>query len=322
MASGLTAELSLNTSLTSEYERRIQKVFQYLQKHLDSPIDLDVLADVAAFSKFHFHRIFFAFTGETPADHLNRLRLEKAANLICTNPSMPLVEVGEKCGFSSQALFSRNFKKHFGVSPARYSTHLAKTLNNSKNSQNHNKNSKIINERSIYFSGVNIDNDSQKENMFMNIKIQHMPELRVASLVHSGGYSSDIGPSFTKLIVWANQKGLFSPATKFVGMPLDNPDITPAAKCRYKVALTIPDKINHDDLFEIETIPASVCVVRHFEGPENEISNAYNALYKEYLPQNGLIPEDFPGYEICLNDPQRDPEHKFIFDICIPVKKI
>ncbi len=308
--------------LISEYERRVQKVFQYLHKHIDEPIDLDVLAEVASFSKFHFHRIFYALTDETPAGYLNRIRLEKAANLICSNPLMPLIEVGEKCGYSSQAVFSRNFKKHFGVPPARYNGKSKKIADNSKNSQNLNKNSKKGLKANGYFSGVNNTQDSQKENIHMNVTVQQMPALRIASLVHTGGYSSEIGQSFTKLIVWANQHGLFSPATKFIGMPLDNPDITPAAKCRYKVALTIPETVTHDDFFEIETIPAYVCMVSRFEGVESGISPAYNELYKEYLPQNGLIPEDFPSYEICLNDPQRDPEHKFIFDICIPVKKL
>jgi AraC family transcriptional regulator len=63
----------------NDYRERILRVLTHIQEHLDEPLDLEVLARVTCFSSFHFHRIFAAMTGETIADHVRRLRLERAA---------------------------------------------------------------------------------------------------------------------------------------------------------------------------------------------------------------------------------------------------
>lgn len=66
-------------STWNDYQARILRVLTHIQEHLDEPLDLEALAQVACFSSFHFHRVFAAMTGETIADHVRRLRLERAA---------------------------------------------------------------------------------------------------------------------------------------------------------------------------------------------------------------------------------------------------
>ena len=61
----------------SQYIKRINKAIAFIDAHLDQPIDLQALANVANFSAFHFHRIFSGITGETPNQYLKRRRLEK-----------------------------------------------------------------------------------------------------------------------------------------------------------------------------------------------------------------------------------------------------
>ena len=48
-----------------EYEQRVNRVIDHVRAHLAEELSLDRLARVAAFSPFHFHRIFRAITGET-----------------------------------------------------------------------------------------------------------------------------------------------------------------------------------------------------------------------------------------------------------------
>lgn len=49
----------------AEYTRRMNRVLNYIDAHLDHSLDGAQLADVANFSRFHFHRIFAAWMGET-----------------------------------------------------------------------------------------------------------------------------------------------------------------------------------------------------------------------------------------------------------------
>lgn len=59
------------------YTERINKVVEHVNTHLHEPLSLQMLADIACFSSFHFHKIFVAITGETVNAFTNRLRLEK-----------------------------------------------------------------------------------------------------------------------------------------------------------------------------------------------------------------------------------------------------
>jgi transcriptional regulator GlxA family with amidase domain len=65
------------------YAERVQRVVDYLAEHLDETLDLEVLARVACFSPYHFHRIYRALLGETVSDTLRRLRLH-ARPLTCS----------------------------------------------------------------------------------------------------------------------------------------------------------------------------------------------------------------------------------------------
>ena len=53
--------------MTASYEARINRVTAYIYDHLDEPLDLERLADVAAMSPWHWHRVYFAMRGETAA---------------------------------------------------------------------------------------------------------------------------------------------------------------------------------------------------------------------------------------------------------------
>ena len=61
--------------LREEYTARINRVIDYIERHLDEPLRLDTLARVANFSPYHFHRIFAALMGETLNQFIHRVRL-------------------------------------------------------------------------------------------------------------------------------------------------------------------------------------------------------------------------------------------------------
>src|SRR5690554_2169515 len=73
------------------YIERLNKVFDYIDENIDAQLNLDDLAKVSHFSKFHFSRIFSALVGETPFKFIQRIRLERAnhASLLCTSTSHP-----------------------------------------------------------------------------------------------------------------------------------------------------------------------------------------------------------------------------------------
>lgn len=64
---------------TNDYQQRINRVVEYIRMHLDEDIDLRVLAELAGFSPYHFHRIVSALLGEPLGEFIVRTRIETAA---------------------------------------------------------------------------------------------------------------------------------------------------------------------------------------------------------------------------------------------------
>jgi AraC family transcriptional regulator len=67
-----------------EYEQRVNRVIDHVREHLADHLSLAALARLAAFSPFHFHRLFRAIIGETLFGFIQRQRLEKARPARCT----------------------------------------------------------------------------------------------------------------------------------------------------------------------------------------------------------------------------------------------
>jgi len=89
----------------------------HLDRHFADPIDLDTAASVAGLSKFHFHRLFSATYGVTPANYLTRRRIERAQDLLrATN--LTVTEVCFAVGYSSLGSFSARFKELVGETPS------------------------------------------------------------------------------------------------------------------------------------------------------------------------------------------------------------
>ena len=93
-----------------EYQQRINKAIDFIEKHYSDDLTLDLLAREANFSKYHFHRIFYTLIGETLFEFIQRIRLEKAASRLFLNKDLPISDVAYDCGFSSPSVFARAFK--------------------------------------------------------------------------------------------------------------------------------------------------------------------------------------------------------------------
>ncbi len=105
--------MALRDSRT-EYKSRMHRVVGAIDRQLDQPLDLAMLAEVAHFSAFHFHRLFAAWMGETLGDYLRRRRLEVAAMRLAAQPRTTVLNDALSVGFGSAA---RAFRKRFASSP-------------------------------------------------------------------------------------------------------------------------------------------------------------------------------------------------------------
>lgn len=100
-------------------DRRLGRVLEYMAANLDAELGIEDLAGVACLSPFHFIRMFRNRVGATPGRHLARMRLEHAKALLASGDAT-LYEVALSCCFSSQANFTRAFRRATGTTPQKY----------------------------------------------------------------------------------------------------------------------------------------------------------------------------------------------------------
>ena len=67
--------MRIKTTTKTEYQQRINVLVEYINNHLGEDIDLNKLAEISGFSRWHFHRIFAEFLGEPVGTFIVRMRL-------------------------------------------------------------------------------------------------------------------------------------------------------------------------------------------------------------------------------------------------------
>src|SRR5579862_9993251 len=102
------------------HQRQLNKVIEYIGKHLDEKLTLTQLSEVACFSKYHFHRIFTAYTGLSLQQYIRWLRLKRAAYQLVINKDQSIINIAIDAGFESHEAFSRVFKQTCSLSPSEF----------------------------------------------------------------------------------------------------------------------------------------------------------------------------------------------------------
>ena len=98
----------------------LEQVVRFMHDNISSRISLEDIAVQARLSPYYFSRRFRAATGQSPYQFLLRIRMVRATELLLERRELPLVQVAELCGYTSQSRFSDNFKRHHGMTPAIY----------------------------------------------------------------------------------------------------------------------------------------------------------------------------------------------------------
>ncbi|KMP95725.1 AraC family transcriptional regulator [Bacillus cereus] len=287
----------------NEYLRRIHKVQDYIESNIDSSLSIEKLADIAGFSKFHFHRIFKGIVDEPLSRYVNRLKLERATNLLTYRLDMTITDIAYHFGFTDSAVFSRTFKNYYGVSPSQYRN------DNSKNCKD--------------VRGIPQYNECKK--VRGNVEIVTADDINVAYIRHIGTYG-ELTIAFPKMIekvfhYAAKQNYHVFDDTKVLTIYHDHHEFTEEYHLRTSLCITIPDAsaVETNDI-GIMVIPSGKYAVGHFEIFQDEYKGAWDFIYGEWLQNSGYKPRDSYPFEMYKNDPRRHPEKKHIVDIYVPIE--
>lgn len=216
-----------------EYVRRVNLVTDFIESHLDRSMKLEELADVAHFSRFHFHRIFASIVGETLNQFIARLRVERAASLLVHRPELSITTIAFNCGFSGSATFARRFREAFQMSATQWREQglLRQSDAKSKICKPIGKLGKAESLVSLYLDVHNpiptwrLEMKIKQENLTATVQVQTLNEHNVAYVRSVGPYGrvQVVRQMFEALLAWAGPRGHLRAQTRFFSVAHDNP---------------------------------------------------------------------------------------------------
>lgn len=296
-----------------DYKKRVFRAMNFISRNIEQDLSLEEVARAASFSMFHFHRIFKAVTGETVAGFTRRLRLELAANRLLSKQLEDITKIAIDCGFSSSQNFAKAFRQHFGMTPSDY--------RKSKIGNRSSKNGNALLLQTVYNSDnvfMNMLNNERRNTV--NAEVREMPEFNVAYVRKVGPYTGETcEPAFTELMQWAAPRNYLGPG-KLLAIYWDNPEVTPAERCRFDTCIIVPCGTVPEGQVCIQTISGGPYAVCHFEVMPDSIQQAWEDAFI-WICGSGYECNDTPCYELYHNNAAEHPEGKWILDICIPLKR-
>ena len=276
----------------NDYIQRINKVVAYINNHLDETLELKTLANEAALSDFHFHRIFKALKGEAIGGYITRLRLEATARLL-RYTALTIEEIAFNIGYETPASLSKAFKKQYGISPTEYRT---------------NKDTYIMKKEII--------------NLDLALKAPKIVTLEPKNLIYvalTGAYGSlNYGKAYEQLWAVIKAQKLFTKGIESICISYDDPKITEGSLQRSDVCLAIHKPATPQEEVSCKTLAGGKYAVFFYQGSYENLSQVYDTAVRWVIDHQYTLREE-PFFEKYLNDARRTPKEKLKTEIYIPI---
>lgn len=111
---------SKKTSTKAETLKRLLIAYEFIHDNIKKPISIKELSYEASLSRFHLYDSFKKTFGKTPHQYINRLKLERAKDLL-KSTDISITEVAHTFGFNDSSVFTKVFKKKYGYPPSQLS---------------------------------------------------------------------------------------------------------------------------------------------------------------------------------------------------------
>ncbi|MAG56348.1 MAG: AraC family transcriptional regulator [Planctomycetes bacterium] len=301
-----------------DYVERVNLAIDHIVGHLDQPLKLADVAAVACFSAFHFHRVFQSLVGETLAQFVKRLRLERALYMLSHDTSRSLTRIALACGFASSSDFSRSFKQRYGVPPSAFDLETFRT------------------QKRMEFQDALTDPDCRHllerlppgqnpdgfEVRFREIPARTVAYIRVLNPFAGTGVADYEGTSVAdaarRLETWAEARGQAD--GQWLGYMWDDPEIVSLEDCRYDVAV----EVDHvEPAGEVGRFDFSAMTVAEIEirGAIDLEQRAIDWIFGTWLPSSGYVPAEHPSFESWIGRPFAHGYEHFELFVQLPVER-
>ena len=283
--------------MSGDYEARLLRVMDHIHADPAGDLSLDALAEVAAMSRFHWHRVFRAMTGETCAQAVRRIRMHLAACDLVRG-DRPVEEIARAVGYPDPDSFARTFAAHYGLTPVRF--RAAAPFRPTPHAPG--KERPMIPETALY-----------------PVEIRQVPDRHLAGLPHRGSYFG-ISQAYARLTSILQARGLMARTGAMVALYYDDVTSKPEAELQSFAGVELPGDMPLPEGLQAVDVVGGRTAVLTFIGPYAGLHEAYQYLFGSWLPGSGHVPADQPPYEHYLNTPMDTAPEDLVTEICVKLQ--
>jgi AraC family transcriptional regulator len=276
----------------------ILRVLVYIEDHLDGSLLLEKLAEIAHISPFYFHRLFRAYMGETLADYVQRIRLQRAQERLRYSDTS-ITEIAMDVGYESPAAFTKVFNQIMGQSPRHYRQVMRPRV-------------QTILKRT---------QPTDQEKALLKPEYLHRKEESVLFIRRTGDYKETPWQAFEALDTFLKKENISEEKIKaFYSMGLDDPQIVPRSQCRFDACVALHVNLPPQGEVGQRVLKGGRFAVFTARGPRTEIENTYDAIFRVWYPTfKDQLSDDPPFCEHLSNLDESIPENEHVTKFYIPL---
>ena len=273
-----------------KYEILVNSLIDYIQQNLTTDITLSELSERVHFSKYHLHRIFKEYTGETLKKYIRRLRMESSVNMMMQEDKS-LSEIAVENGYSWISNFSRTFRKYFKIPPRNLKQLICKEYGQLK----------------FIETGIKSIEIKQTEDIFYRYKRFFMDYRVLSKLIQKDGICEKCDEACPEAF----------------GIIYDNPKITPPDKCRFDLCFIKnfeSQKCTFNDMYTFysadNVLKKGLFACFNFYGNYEKLIKAYEWVFLIWPLQNSIKFKNAPAYEFY----RKSHSHGNHIEIRVPIE--
>lgn len=294
------------TAAPDNYQARMQRVLAYIDAHLDDKLNLATLSQVAAFSKFHFHRQFAATFGLSVHRYVQLARLKRASQALAWDDAQSITAIAMDAGYDAPDAFARAFRQWLTQSPSSFR--------------------KLPDWSSWFWAFGPLDNARNKAMQIIfeenDVTIREVADAPVALIEHRGDRAT-LGGTLERFRAWCKLAGL-SPETGRSTYMVFRSEREPAMPEDYSMDLCVETDRSvraEDAPIRAGVMPGGRCAVLRYPGNANNLEPAALYLYRDWLPRSGEEAGDFPIYARRQLVPIANMlAHEVVVELYLPLK--
>lgn len=280
------------------YADRVERAVELIETRIalgEAP-SLTELAAAAAFSEYHFHRVFRLMTGETVGRAVQRVRLARSVEALEAGEAIT-VAAGAS-GYATSQSYARALR-----SRANTSATAAKTSDG-------------LQELAARFRNPNVATGSPP----LKLEVVSIEPLRLLAIRNVGDYA-ELNQAYTELFSLVLSQIPPEALQGIYGIPYDDPRFTQPAESRFDCGLAVGGLGRADEpLREIRLQSGCYVRLRHF-GDYDALHESIDLTYAGALVLLEHTPADAPLFVHYLDDPEEVPESELRSDIYLPIEQ-